>query len=102
MARRAVRAVVREALNEGAVYLQDAVSAPAAKGQLEFVETQNGQRVAAGNYVFACGPWLPKLFPRLLRDRIHPSRQEVFFFGARANTKLFRRRFCRFGSTSKR
>ena len=89
MARRAVRAVVREALNEGAVYLQEAVSAPVGKRQLEFVETQNGQRIAAGNYVFACGPWLPKLFPRLLGDRIHPSRQEVFFFGARVNAKLF-------------
>jgi len=30
--------------------------------------------------VFACGPWLPKLFPELLATRIVPSRQEVYFF----------------------
>jgi glycine/D-amino acid oxidase-like deaminating enzyme len=53
------------------------------------VQTQSGRRVAAGNYVFACGPWLPKLFPGLLRDRIHPSRQEVFFFGPPTNARLF-------------
>jgi len=30
--------------------------------------------------VFACGPWLPKLFPAVLGRRIFPTRQEVFFF----------------------
>jgi sarcosine oxidase len=29
--------------------------------------------------VFACGPWMPKLFPSLLGERIFPTRQEVFF-----------------------
>ena len=30
--------------------------------------------------MFACGAWLPKLFPALLGGRIFPTRQEVFFF----------------------
>ena len=30
--------------------------------------------------IYACGPWLGKLFPELLGDRIRPTRQEVFFF----------------------
>ena len=34
----------------------------------------------AGAFVFACGPWLPKLFPELLATRIFPTRQEVLFF----------------------
>lgn len=38
----------------------------------------------ARHLVFACGPWLPKLFPELLKDRIVPTRQEVYHFGARA------------------
>ena len=38
------------------------------------------RRDTATNYVFACGPWLPKVFPRLLGPRIFPTRQEVFFF----------------------
>jgi glycine/D-amino acid oxidase-like deaminating enzyme len=30
--------------------------------------------------VFACGPWLPKLFPDLLASRMFVTRQEVFWF----------------------
>ena len=33
-------------------------------------------------YIFACGPWLAKIFPELLANRISPSRQEIFFFGS--------------------
>ncbi len=89
MARRAVQVVVREAIKEGVVYLQQLVNSPADAGQLEFVRTEDGQRITAKDYVFACGPWLPKLFPDLLCDRICPSRQEVFFFGARKSANLF-------------
>lgn len=36
--------------------------------------------IPAANYVFACGAWLPKLFPDLLSGHITPTRQEVFYF----------------------
>jgi sarcosine oxidase len=39
--------------------------------------------------VFACGPWLPKVFPRLLGPRIFPTRQEVFFFAPPAGDARF-------------
>ena len=39
--------------------------------------------------MFACGPWLPKLFPAVLGDRLHPTRQEVFFFGAEPGDRRF-------------
>ena len=45
--------------------------------------------MSAANYVFACGPWLPKVFARLLGPRIFPTRQEVFFFGAPAGDARF-------------
>jgi sarcosine oxidase len=89
MARRAVQAVVREATKEGVVYVQERVRAPTSQGQLDLVTTESGQQILAKNYVFACGPWLPQLFPGLLKDRICPSRQEVFFFGAGLNARLF-------------
>jgi sarcosine oxidase len=89
MARRAVQSVVREAIKLGARYLQDSIKAPPGPGRLESVKTHGGQTIAAGSYVFACGPWLPKLFPQLLGQRIQPSRQAVFFFGAHENAKLF-------------
>ncbi|MCU1266901.1 MAG: hypothetical protein JWM21_3219 [Acidobacteria bacterium] len=89
MARRAVQAVVRETIEEGTIYLRELVQTPKDQDHLEFIETQSGKFVAANDYVFACGPWLQKLFPDLLRDRICPSRQEVFFFGAGANASRF-------------
>jgi glycine/D-amino acid oxidase-like deaminating enzyme len=39
-----------------------------------------GSPLEADIYVFACGPWLPSLFPIPVR----PTRQEVFFFGTPA------------------
>ena len=84
MARRAVQRVVQETLKNGADYLPEAVEPltnPAAKARLDSLTTRSGLSVRAANFIFACGPWLPKLFPDLLKDRIYPTRQEVFFFG---------------------
>lgn len=100
-ARRAVQAVVGEAVKNGVEYLQEAVSGPgvspvnhapdarATKQKLDLVKTVSGRRISAGSYVFACGPWLPKIFPDLLADRIHPTRQEVFYFGTPAGNRIF-------------
>lgn len=90
MARRAVQSVVGETLKGGAEYLQGAVVAPIAQGHLDSVTTRSGDAVRAEVFVFACGPWLPKVFPELLRDRVFPTRQEVFFFGAPAGSDHFR------------
>ncbi|PYS22365.1 MAG: hypothetical protein DMF72_13700 [Acidobacteria bacterium] len=79
-ARRAVQAVVREAISNGVEYLLDSVEMPADKRDLDYVTTASGRRISAATYVFACGPWLPKMFPDLLSGRIHPTRQEVFYF----------------------
>ena len=49
--------------------------------KLDSVKTVSGNRLNASQFVFACGPWLPKLFPSLLSELIHVTRQEVFFFG---------------------
>jgi glycine/D-amino acid oxidase-like deaminating enzyme len=87
VARRAVQAVVREAIKCGVEYLQAAVLPPA-NGQINSLNTSDGQRISAGTYVFACGPWLPKIFPDLLANRIHPTRQEVFYFGAPPGTRF--------------
>ncbi len=81
MARRAVQAVAAAAMKAGVEYRQAAVKTPIGKGTLESIETSDGSRVAAGKFIFACGPWLGKIFPDILADRIFPSRQEVFFFG---------------------
>jgi monomeric sarcosine oxidase len=89
VARRAVQAVVSEAIKNGVEYLQDAVKAPDGSGSLNGITTTSGRRISAGSFVFACGPWLPKIFPGLLADRLHPTRQEVFYFGTPAGTQSF-------------
>jgi monomeric sarcosine oxidase len=89
MARRAVQSVVEFVVQNGADYFVESVVAPSGSGRLASVLTRNGAAISAGVYVFACGPWAPKLFPDLLGDRIHPTRQEVFFFGTPAGDRRF-------------
>jgi sarcosine oxidase len=67
MARRAVQAVVAQARALGVDYEQTRVT--------------SATRLNADRLVYACGPWLPKLFPELLGGLIQVTRQEVFFFG---------------------
>lgn len=81
MARRAVQALCRMAQTDGVTYLVDAVLKPKAAVKLESVSTTSGSTITADKFIFACGPWLPKLFPELLANRFQISKQEVFFFG---------------------
>ena len=57
--------------------------------RLDHVLTATGRKIAADQFVFACGPWLPKLFPDTLGTRIFPTRQEVFFFAPEAGDGRF-------------
>ena len=90
MARRAVQSVVRETVKDGARYLTGTVAAPPTTAPLTSLSTSQGETIRAGLFVFACGPWLPKVFPDLLGNRIFPTRQEILFFGAPAGDASFR------------
>ena len=81
MARRTVAAVVENVVRLGAEYRCAQVMNPREAGRVEHITTSRGEGIAAGQFVFACGPWLGKVFPDVLGTRIFPSRQEVFFFG---------------------
>lgn len=52
--------------------------------------TVNGEALAAGLAVFACGPWLPKVFPQLLGDRIRVPRREIFYVGSPIDNHAYR------------
>jgi sarcosine oxidase len=80
MARRAVQTLVAEFVRAGGDYRQAAVLPPADGAALGELRTAAGDTFAADRFVFACGPWLGRLFPALLGPRIFPTRQEVFFF----------------------
>ncbi len=49
----------------------------------------DGSKLDADQYVFACGPWLGKLFPETVGDHIRPTKQDVFFFGTPAGDDRF-------------
>jgi sarcosine oxidase len=40
-------------------------------------------------YVYACGPWLGKLFPEVIGNAIRPTRQEVYYFGPPRGSDLY-------------
>ncbi len=89
MARRAVAAVVEDAVRLGVEYRCTQVSNPREARKVEHITTSQGERIVAGQFVFACGAWLGKIFPDVLGARIFPSRQEVFFFGIPAGETHF-------------
>lgn len=89
MARRAVATLKEDFVRAGGDYRQAMVKPPGGGRTLTELETGDGDRIAAGQICFACGPWLPKLFPSLLEGRIFPTRQEVFFFAPEAGDARF-------------
>jgi sarcosine oxidase len=90
LARRAVQAVVSKARAGGVDYLEAAIAAPqSTTPELKTVQTTSGKEITADRFVFACGPWLPKLFPELLGGLIHVTRQEVYFLGVPSGDNSF-------------
>jgi monomeric sarcosine oxidase len=89
MARRAVAAVVGDAVGDGVEYRVAKIREPRGTGAISSVATAIGERIEASEFVFACGAWLGKIFPEVLEARIFPSRQEVFFFGVPAGDTRF-------------
>ncbi len=91
LAREAVQMLVKELAANGVDYIPVSVSVPSGSGwQTETIQSSAGESISAGTFIFCCGPWLPKIFPELLGDRIFPTRQEVFFLGAPAGNADFR------------
>ena len=89
MARRAVAATVEDAIRRGVEYYSGQAAGAREAGDVKHVTTKQGDRIAAGQFVFACGAWLSKIFPDALGARIFPSRQEVFFIGIPAGEMRF-------------
>ena len=89
MARRAVAATVEDAIRRGVEYYSGQAAGAREAGGVKHVTTKQGDRIAAGQFVFACGAWLSKIFPDALGARIFPSRQEVFFIGIPAGEMRF-------------
>ncbi len=89
-ARASCQAVVDAFVAEGGAYRQLAVSSDGLESvPLRSLTLSDGSRLKADHYVFACGPWLGKLFPETLGKIIRPTKQDIFFFGPPASDSRF-------------
>ena len=79
MARRAVATAAERLAGEGGAVTVARATLPAADAGGPPSVTVDGRLEAADVVVFACGPWLPRLFPELLAATISVTRQEVLY-----------------------
>jgi sarcosine oxidase len=90
MARRAVAAVVAEAVRFGVEFRAAQVEVPDGSGRIGPINCKNSSEpILANEYVFACGSWLAKLFPHILGQRIFVTRQVVFYVSVPAGDERF-------------
>jgi glycine/D-amino acid oxidase-like deaminating enzyme len=80
LARRACATVLERTRALGAEYRVAAI-APLRAATIDRLPIEGGGSLTADTFVFACGPWLGRLFPEVIGDRIRPTRQETLYFG---------------------
>ena len=95
LARASAQAVVDQFVAAGGTYRQAAVVTdnieadwPEGKNRKELT-LSDGTKLGADRYVFACGPWLGKIFPRTVGPHFTATKQDVFFFGTPAGDQRY-------------
>src|SRR5690349_21246935 len=89
MARRSVQTLVDRFVRSGGEYRRGAALPVSGNGKLDEVKLQSGETLKADRFVFALGPWLPKIFPGILGKKIFATRQEVFYFATPPGDRRF-------------
>jgi len=81
-ARHACQTVCDQFQLEGGRFLRMAAKPGSIRSEsLDELKLADGDPLSADQYVFACGPWLGRLFPGVIGTSIRPTRQEVYYFG---------------------
>ena len=89
-ARRACETVAEAFVrNGGTVEIARALPSLAQGDKLQDIALSSGDRLKAGKFVFACGPWLWKIFPEFLRTRLRTSMGNVFYYGTPVGDNRF-------------
>jgi sarcosine oxidase len=101
LARASAQAVVEHFIAEGGEYRQAAVAVPNLDGS-KGLESEDwivggyrdlplcdGSKLVADKCIFACGPWLGKLFPQTIGPHFVATKQDVFFFGPPAGDSRY-------------
>lgn len=82
--------VAAQFIKEGGTVMQgQVVPGRVANGRMGAPKLATGGTLEADHYLFACGPWLGRLFPKLIGDGVLPTRQELFYFGTPAGDARF-------------
>lgn len=90
MARRGCAVVASEFVkNKGELRIGHCQPMFGSNGKVDGIKLQDGKVLKAQSYVFACGPWLPKLFPELLGDRLKVERRDVLHYGLPAGDSRY-------------
>ena len=87
-ARRAVRALAAGLERRGVRVVAGRIEPPEST-VVRVLRTTGGEAIAGDRVVFACGAWLPALFPGVLGGRIRPTRQVVAYFGLPAGDSRY-------------
>ena len=87
-AQRSVRLLVSELERGGVRVVRGRVETPKAD-HVSALRLSDGREIAGERFVFACGAWLPSIFPDALGGRIRPTRQTIVYFGTPAGTEPF-------------
>ena len=89
-ARSSSHAVVDAFVAGGGDYRQLAVMPDGLENSpMRCLALSDGSQLKADCYVFACGPWLGKLFPETIGDLVRATKQDIFFFGTPSGDSRF-------------
>jgi sarcosine oxidase len=80
-ARAGCQTVLDAFVDKGGQYRQAQVLRGGLETSIPHLRLSDGSRLRADVYVFACGPWLSKLFTKTIGNLIRPTKQDIFFFG---------------------
>ena len=89
-ARRAIESVARVFVeNGGRIEVGHAVLGGRQGRRLGNITLNSGDNLSADSFVFACGPWFPKVFPDLMAKRLRISMGHVFYFSVPPGDRRF-------------
>ena len=89
MARRSIQTLAAELGRTGVRIRRGRALQPTTPGRVQAVRLTDGTELPGARFVFACGAWLPAVFPELLGPRITPTRQVVMYFGTVSGDERF-------------
>ncbi len=83
MAREACRIVGEQFVKKGGTLkIAKAMPGKANAGMLQNITLNEKELQTSGTYIFACGPWMGKLFPGIFATQLSVVRRDVLFVGS--------------------